>query len=579
MEICRLCFNSTSNSYTPLNLNDGSAHRKQLQIILPEIDLKAILSPVLCSNCSTTLEDVFILRKTWLECEKKLKNYLKNTHNLNNPCLFDVINEDHKLGILNAPINLNEEEEIKNELELDDFNLNEDIKIEENQICDICTKNECDCQYSCLICSKKFKTSLKLQRHSVTHNSNRPRPYSCDICQKCFYVKSSLINHQATHSESRKFSCDQCEGSQFACKKYLSDHIRRVHIKREEKLFIGEFRCDVCLKVFSTLLKMKRHKATLHKTRSRKHICEDCGQSFYTKSTLNNHKATHVISKEFSCEKCGLCFASKKYLMDHSRRLHETLKKVQSEVGVFECDMCNKKFTQKRYLTQHISNIHMGIKKKRPPKNLKCEYCGRIFTSDNLLTLHLRTHTGERPYKCDECEKSFAQASSLRTHKQAIHSNEKPYACEYCGKKFSTKGMLLKHIQSVHIADSIPKNHKCTFCGKAFRTQSQMLSHMKWHTNDRQFSCDLCEKSFVNNGGLRKHRKIHFDEKEHKCEFCGKGFHQKFNLKIHMKVHIRIEHYLYFNSEEFFQIEAPERGSVLTKNYTRKIRDVARLSV
>ncbi|NXR12866.1 ZN284 protein, partial [Semnornis frantzii] len=55
------------------------------------------------------------------------------------------------------------------------------------------------------------------------------------------------------------------------------------------------------------------------------------------------------------------------------------------------------------------------------------------FTSSCALRSHSHLHTGEKPYSCGDCGKSFAARSSL-WYQCAIHTWEKLHLCSACGK-------------------------------------------------------------------------------------------------------------------------------------------------
>ncbi|KAM3594370.1 uncharacterized protein V6R79_006608 [Siganus canaliculatus] len=80
-----------------------------------------------------------------------------------------------------------------------------------------------------------------------------------------------------------------------------------------------------------------------------------------------------------------------------------------------------------------------------------CEFCGKVFKNCSNLTVHRRSHTGERPYKCELCNYACAQSSKLTRHmKTHGQLGKEVYRCEICQMPFTVYSTLEKHMKKWH---------------------------------------------------------------------------------------------------------------------------------
>ncbi|CAH0728343.1 unnamed protein product, partial [Brenthis ino] len=377
--------------------------------------------------------------------------------------------------------------------------------------------------HSCVLCHEIFTTDADLLDHTISTHASDP-----SIKQDSNISLYSNINN-ITINESKDSSNFDCEWLVCCtCERILSTALESepreqlcctdisgkgsVGSRRLSSMFV----CDYCSYLFANGEALDRHRLTCF------------GQEdFYPLQAEESILELTTTQSNKTCISCTIC--RKQYKNEEELRIHNV-----------EC--CRPAGRQRRPYSTSNRN-----------KMWNCGSCNQLFTTARELYRHKRGE--DRPpgtplmaYVCEECDKVLGSMCALHTHKK-MHKVSKPgYPCTVCGRRFNQSGHLAIHMR-MHTGE---RPYPCDLCSKAFKVkvprvfsivnimvwrQVERDDHRRTHTGERPFACNACPKTFTAAARLREHARIHTDQRPYKCDICGAAFRRPYARTVHTLIH------------------------------------------
>ncbi|KAL1466345.1 hypothetical protein MTO96_042797 [Rhipicephalus appendiculatus] len=246
------------------------------------------------------------------------------------------------------------------------------------------------------------------------------------------------------------------------------------------------------------------------------HKCQLCPYVAKYPSVLAQHMRTHSNERPYKCNVCGLTFKREHHLVVH-RRIHSGEKQ-------YKCVFCSHACVTKFALESHMRR-HTGTPVIVASQSLSQEIFDNIPGRPPSATAsNLSAEVAVNASSCDDA----ASESTGDLSGEATCS--KTLSCQYCPFVARYPSVLVLHLRT----HSDERPYKCNVCGLTFKRQDHRDNHRRIHTGERKYKCSLCPHTCVRKYALKSHMRRHTGEKPYQCTHCPARFTYIYQLKHHI---------------------------------------------
>ncbi|KAL4714805.1 hypothetical protein ACJJTC_002664 [Scirpophaga incertulas] len=264
--------------------------------------------------------------------------------------------------------------------------------------------------------------------------------WRCPDCHKNFAMPVQLNSHL---KKTMKRACREC--GLVLYKRKFANHMHQMHGK-------VVYSCNFCYQILLDQTALDFHLVQSH---NHEHQCRVCGSGFNNARALSAHMYSHTL---LHCNNCGVSFDNRKCFVYHKTQCKRSPEEPHSSEYI--CDYCKNSYTKKPSLRIHIIQKHLNV------LPYACEVCGKRTSTLAHLRSHEKVHTLMRKtFTCD-CGSTFKSELGYQLHMR-IHTGERPYECEECGEKFLSSSRRLDHIKRRHRSTK-DMPHGCPLCPARF---------------------------------------------------------------------------------------------------------------